>query len=89
MSETDNDFSTAAFFGIASDVALQSVTIYSSETAGGAVGTRANLIDNLAISRIAADGGVPEPATWAMMISGFGVVGALMRRRRSVGFRPA
>jgi hypothetical protein len=25
---------------------------------------------------------VPEPATWAMMIMGFGGVGALMRRRR-------
>ena len=29
-------------------------------------------------------GGVPEPATWAMMIMGFGGVGALMRRRRTV-----
>ena len=29
-------------------------------------------------------GSVPEPATWAMMIMGFGGVGALMRRRRTV-----
>jgi hypothetical protein len=28
-------------------------------------------------------GDVPEPATWAMMIMGFGGVGALMRRRRT------
>jgi len=28
-------------------------------------------------------GGVPEPATWAMMIIGFGGVGAMVRRRRS------
>ena len=28
-------------------------------------------------------GAVPEPATWAMMIMGFGGVGSLMRRRRS------
>ena len=28
-------------------------------------------------------GGVPEPATWAMMIVGFGGVGAIMRRRRA------
>ena len=27
-------------------------------------------------------GGVPEPAAWAMMITGFGGVGAMMRRRR-------
>lgn len=29
-------------------------------------------------------GGVPEAATWAMMIFGFGLVGASARRRRSV-----
>ena len=29
-------------------------------------------------------GGVPEPATWAMMIMGFGGVGSLMRRRRTL-----
>jgi hypothetical protein len=28
-------------------------------------------------------GGVPEPATWAMMITGFGFVGGAMRRRRT------
>jgi hypothetical protein len=28
--------------------------------------------------------GVPEPATWAMMIGGIGMVGGAMRRRRSV-----
>lgn len=27
-------------------------------------------------------GGVPEPATWAMMISGFALIGASMRRRK-------
>ena len=30
--------------------------------------------------------GVPEPATWAMMILGVGVVGASLRRRRANGF---
>ena len=29
-------------------------------------------------------GGVPEPATWAMMIVGFGMVGGLARRRGAV-----
>lgn len=36
-------------------------------------------IDNLTIGEQAA---VPEPATWAMMILGFGAVGSAMRRRR-------
>lgn len=30
-------------------------------------------------------GGVPEPATWAMMVAGFGLVGAGVRRRRAIG----
>jgi PEP-CTERM motif len=29
-------------------------------------------------------GGVPEPATWAMMLIGFGIVGVSMRRRQKV-----
>ncbi|MBS0504766.1 MAG: PEPxxWA-CTERM sorting domain-containing protein [Proteobacteria bacterium] len=33
-----------------------------------------------------ANGGVPEPATWALMIAGFGMAGAAMRRR---GRKPA
>lgn len=32
-------------------------------------------------------GAVPEPATWAMMITGFGMAGGLIRRRRAL--RPA
>jgi hypothetical protein len=34
---------------------------------------------------IEVSGAVPEPATWAMMILGFGVVGMAMRRRRVPG----
>jgi hypothetical protein len=29
-------------------------------------------------------GGVPEPATWSLMIGGFGLAGAALRRRRAV-----
>jgi hypothetical protein len=34
--------------------------------------------DNLAVA------GVPEPASWALMIGGFGLAGASLRRRRAV-----
>lgn len=40
-------------------------------------------LDNIVVSipdRIT--GAVPEPATWAMMIAGFGLIGAHLRRRR-------
>lgn len=39
-------------------------------------------IDNVRLSAISA--AVPEPASWAMMIAGFGFVGAAARRRRPV-----
>lgn len=34
--------------------------------------------------RFASVSGVPEPTTWAMMLIGFGAIGATMRRRRRV-----
>jgi hypothetical protein len=56
-------------------------------TTGGALTFRAvgtsdstgGYLDDITISTAA----VPEPATWAMMILGFGLVGAGMRRRRT------
>ncbi len=35
------------------------------------------------------DVAVPEPATWAMMIAGFGMVGAALRRRDNRALQPA
>ena len=40
-------------------------------------------IGEVAFRTAAVAGGVPEPATWAMLIVGFGGVGASLRRRRS------
>lgn len=39
---------------------------------------------NMSYESVAPGGAVPEPATWAMMIVGFGSVGGAMRRRSSV-----
>ena len=42
-------------------------------------------IDNLAVPGGAGtQSGTPEPATWAMMIAGFGMAGAMFRRRRGM-----
>lgn len=37
-------------------------------------------LDNVAITRV---GAIPEPAAWALMIAGFGMVGYAARRRRN------
>jgi len=36
------------------------------------------------INNVIVTGGVPEPATWAMMLMGFGGLGAVLRRRKAV-----
>lgn len=40
------------------------------------------LIDNVQLN-LAPPAGVPEPATWAMMLFGFGGLGAVLRRRKT------
>ncbi len=42
-------------------------------------------VGNFRLTATAVSGAVPEPATWAMMIGGFGVIGGVMRRRRTLG----
>jgi hypothetical protein len=39
---------------------------------------------NLVFSATFSDSSVPEPATWAMFIRGFGLIGAALRRRQCV-----
>jgi hypothetical protein len=52
---------------LATDFAHRTATLYSG---------------NLVIASVASVGGVPEPAAWALMISGFGLAGAALRRGR-------
>ncbi|MEN9933026.1 MAG: hypothetical protein RIS17_1599 [Pseudomonadota bacterium] len=55
-------------------------------TASGPNGTRPMMrlttLDLIAFDTMGYDVGVPEPASWAMLIIGFGMTGAAMRRRR-------
>ncbi len=39
-------------------------------------------IDNLTIASAGAAGAVPEPESWALLIAGFGLIGAMQRRKR-------
>jgi len=55
--------------------------IYGIGIGPGAASNDSFAIDDL---RFAAGGGVPEPATWAMMLMGFGGLGAVLRRRSRV-----
>lgn len=45
-------------------------------------GAEFHQFDNLVVETVAA--GVPEPANWAMLLVGFGLAGAAVRRRRAV-----
>ena len=52
-------------------------------TSGGTVGADIDAVG--AISTRPNVPGIPEPATWAMMIAGFGMAGSVLRRRREAG----
>ncbi len=65
------------FLGITTDTAFSSLTITTSKV-------NDSLFDTVRFGTLAAaTPAVPEPATWAMMIAGFGLVGGAMRRRRT------
>lgn len=46
-------------------------------------------LDNLLIQTDTVGGGVPEPASWALMLLGFGGMGAALRHRRRAAAVPA
>jgi len=46
-------------------------------------------LDAVSVDLIAPPRAVPEPASWAMMIAGFGLLGAVMRRRMPLRRAPA
>ena len=68
--------------------AFNGSTLYRVDLNSGALTTIGNTDRGLFGIAIGAPA-VPEPATWAMMILGFGVVGYAMRRRPAVRFQQA
>jgi hypothetical protein len=69
-------FPRDGFFGVVSDTPFTTVELRTT----GFRGTDGFGVDNVTFSATAA--AVPEPATWAMMIGGFGIVGGAMRSAR-------
>lgn len=77
----DGDFGTAPFFGVWADEPIIGVRVWSGDNPTDSPGVRANLIDNLSVSRIGVDTTVPEPTTWLLFGSGLALA-AFRRRQR-------
>lgn len=75
-------FETFPGAGTGQFIGLTSVTPFTSVTLSAITGSSFTL-DTLIYGSRAAISGVPEPATWAMMILGFGAIGASLRIRRA------
>jgi hypothetical protein len=74
------DRKTAITFDFATSAS--SITLTFSSTLDQDLSDEAWGVDNLVITDNAPGNAVPEPATWAMMIGGFGMLGAATRRQR-------
>jgi hypothetical protein len=79
---TLGDFSADILLASGDPLALYSFT-FTTTTGGQLIFTelgpstqQGNILDDITLAN------VPEPATWAMMILGFGATGAMIRRRR-------
>lgn len=74
---------TPKFFGLTTDTPFTSFTINAALTTRGEIYGLFPTLDTLSYGYAPErDGGVPEPATWAMMVLGFGGLGATLRSRR-------
>jgi hypothetical protein len=66
-------FEVGSLIGLATGPGPQQIVISGTSGGSGSYGGNLSFMPTL----------VPEPASWALMISGFGGVGALLRRRRA------
>lgn len=79
QSHQTNDF-TLHLFVDASGVVTSNFAPFAQVSREGVFGIRK--ASNFSVTAVT--GAVPEPGTWAMMLLGFGAIGASMRRRRRV-----
>jgi len=70
-------------------VGISGITSFSFVTSGSFFGEDTIQTDNWVYTLDTPTGGVPEPATWTMMILGFGAIGGSLRRRNAVRVRYA
>ena len=69
---------TSTFLGFVSTGGLSQLTVQATVPSSSYWAT----VNNLVLAQRAATGAVPETATWAMMLVGFGMMGAAIRYRR-------
>lgn len=77
---------TSKFFGLTTDTPFSSFTIKALLNNRDEPFGLYPTLDTLAYGYAPRGGAVPEPATWAMMLLGFGGMGAMLRRRRPAAF---
>ena len=88
---TPNDFSVqgpgSLFLGPITDIPASPFTQYYGTFVGSGSDTitfsAANDPGYLGLDNVSVTSAVPEPAAWGLMLAGFGLVGATMRRRRT------
>jgi len=68
---------TGGFFGLVSTTAFNLVSVHSGTYSGFA---ETHNVDNVVFSSVSA---VPEPESYALMLAGLGLVGAIARRRKA------
>jgi len=63
-------------------LALSLAAGFSFSTGGGSLYVNWQGVQTFTGATVALGGAVPEPASWALMLGGFGLVGGAMRSRR-------